>query len=512
MKNIFKLKLILCILPVFIFNCEDKLDEEQELVVIIDDIDYSSEDGAFGALIGAYEKFQNVGWEQIPLLSVRGDDVNAGGLGDQQGFADTDNFIYDNNYWMYNVFFENWAQDILQITAQMEQLESFRAGGVNSDLIDQYVAECRVLRGFITLELSRVFGDVYKIETTDQTQIQVLPKDELMVWISNEMDLAIPDLLDVAPNQRADLPGGITKYTGLTVKAMANLDAGNYQNVADAAGEIISSNKFQLFDDFYHLFKVDGKLANENILEIQYSDFGQASGENVSHLYAFYGPQNWSAAVPEATSGWGFYEPSFKYIKFMLDRGETVRLETSVLFTDRGIAELQTDPAYATLPSWISNTTRDGDVINDYTRAYFASGKHYLPSIELTPGRTDYGTNKNYTVMRYAEVLLMYAEALTRGATGTAGTADSAVNKVRNRAGLGNLTGVTSEQVMDEKFAEFGMEWGIRYHDMVRLEKTDELSYDGRTFTMQKAYLPYPQAQLDQSYILNDYYQSQNNN
>ena len=114
--------------------------------------------------------------------------------------------------------------------------------------------------------------------------------------------------------------------------------------------------------------------------------------------------------------------------------------------------------------------------------------------------------------MRYAEVLLMYAEALTRGATGTAGTADSAVNKVRNRAGLGNLTGVTSEQVMDEKFAEFGMEWGIRYHDMVRLEKTDELSYDGRTFTMQKAYLPYPQAQLDQSYILNDYYQSQNNN
>ena len=512
MKNIFKLKLILFILPVFIFNCEDKLDEEQELVVIIDDIDYSSEDGAFGALIGAYEKFQNVGWEQIPLLSVRGDDVNAGGLGDQQGFADTDNFIYDNNYWMYNVFFENWAQDILQITAQMEQLESFRAGGVNSDLIDQYVAECRVLRGFITLELSRVFGDVYKIETTDQTQIQVLPKDELMVWISNEMDLAIPDLLDVAPNQRADLPGGITKYTGLTVKAMANLDAGNYQNVADAAGEIISSNKFQLFDDFYHLFKVDGKLANENILEIQYSDFGQASGENVSHLYAFYGPQNWSAAVPEATSGWGFYEPSFKYVKFMLDRGETVRLETSVLFTDRGIAELQTDPAYATLPSWISNTTRDGDVINNYTRAYFASGKHYLPSIELTPGRTNYGTNKNYTVMRYAEVLLMYAEALTRGATGTAGTADSAVNKVRNRAGLGNLTGVTSEQVMDEKFAEFGMEWGIRYHDMVRLEKTDELSYDGRTFTMQKAYLPYPQAQLDQSYILNDYYQSQNNN
>ena len=512
MKNIFNFRIILFILPVFLFTCEDKLDDEQELVVLSDEIDYTSEEGAFGALIGAYEKFQSVGWEQIPLLSVRGDDVNAGGLGDQQGFADTDNFIYDNSYWMYNSLFENWSQDILQITSQIKSLEEFRAAGVNSALIDQYVAECKVLRGFITLELSRLFGDVYKIETTDQTQIEVLPKDELMVWISNQMDEAIPDLLDVAPSQRTDLPGGITSYTALTVKAMANLEVGNYQNVADATGEIINSNAFQLYDDFYHLFKTDGKLAIENILEIQYSDFGQASGENVSHLFAFYGPQNWSAAVPEATSGWGFYEPSFKYIKFMLDRGETVRLETSVLFTDRGIAELQTDPDYATLPSWISNTTRDGDVINDYSRAFFASGKHYFPSIELTPGRTSYGTNKNFTVIRYSEVLLMYAEALTRGANGIAGTADNAVNEVRNRAGLDNLSGVTSEQVMDEKFAEFGMEWGIRYYDMLRLEQTDELSYDGRTFTMQKAYLPYPQAQLDQSYILNDYYQSQQNN
>ena len=512
MKNIFKFRIILFILPVFLFTCEDNLDEEQELIVLTGQIDYTSEDGAFGALIGAYEKFQSVGWEQIPLLAVRGDDVNAGGLGDQQGFADTDNYIYDNSYWMYNSIFENWSQDILQITSQIESLERFRDGGVNSALIDQYIAECKVLRGFITLELSRLFGDVYKIQTTDQTQIEVLPKDELMVWISTQMDEAIPNLLDIAPSQRTDLPGGITSYTALTVKAMANLEIGNYQNVADATGEIINSNAFQLFDDYYHLFKTDGKLANENILEIQYSDFGQASGENVSHLFAFYGPQNWTAAVPEATSGWGFYEPSFKFIKFMLDRGETVRLETSVLFTDRGIAELQSDPAYATLPSWISNTTRDGDIINDYSRAFQASGKHYLPSIELTSGRTDYGTNKNYTVIRYAEVLLMYAEALTRGATGTAGTADNVVNEVRNRAGLGNLSGVTSDQVMDEKFAELAMEWGIRYHDMVRLEKTEELSYDGRTFTMQKAYLPYPQEQLDQSYILNDYYQSQQNN
>jgi hypothetical protein len=57
---------------------------------------------------------------------------------------------------------------------------------------------------------------------------------------------------------------------------------------------------------------------------------------------------------------------------------------------------------------------------------------------------------------------------------------------------------VTSQEVMDEKFAELAMEWGIRYYDMVRLENYGELSYGGRTFTPDKIFLPYPQSQVDQ--------------
>lgn len=91
----------------------------------------------------------------------------------------------------------------------------------------------------------------------------------------------------------------------------------------------------------------------------------------------------------------------------------------------------------------------------------------------------------------------MHAEALTRGATSNAISADEAINMVRERAGMPPLQNVTAEQVMDEKFAELATEWGIRYYDMLRLEKYDELSYDGRTFTADKAYLPYPLAQVD---------------
>ena len=310
------------------------------------------------------------------------------------------------------------------------------------------------------------------------------------------MDEAIPFLPDMRPNEREDVTGGVTKYTALAIKAQANLELKNYQGVADATGAIIASNKFSLYLDFYETFKKPGELSDENLLEMQYSDYGSGTGDSFYHLYAPFGSQNWTPARANAESGWGFYEPSMKFIKFMLDRGETVRLETSVLFTDRGIAELKTDPAYATLPSFVSNTTRDGDVINDYARAMFASGKHYLPSNQLTDGRNNYGAGKNNICIRYAEILLMHAEALTQGGTSSVMTADQAVNEVRQRAGLPAIS-ATAQTVMDEKFAEMAMEWGIRYYDMIRLENYSELSYDGRTFTADKALLPYPQAQLD---------------
>lgn len=496
MKRILYIVNTWMLFSVFLLSCDNRLDIVQELAPV-STTDYTSETVAKGVLVGAYQKFQSIGWEQIPLIAVRGDDVNAGGLGDQPSFADTDRFVYDNNYWMYNSLWKEWYQMILQITAQIEELEKFRAGGVNSKLIDQYQSECKVLRGFALLEISKVWGKVIVMETLDQTKLTLRSKDDVMQWVSNQMDEAIPNMSDLRPNERTDLKGGVTKYTALAVKAMANLELKNYQKVADATGQIINSNRFKLYDDFYQLFKIPGKLADENLLEIQYSDFGTGAGANVGHLFAFYGPQSWTPYVKNASDGWGFFEPSMKFIKFMLDRGEKERLETSVLFTNRGISEIKKDPKYATLPAWVSNTTRDGDVINDYTRAMFTSGKFYLPSKQLTPGRTDYGTNKNYIVIRYAEILLMYAEAVTRGATATAGTADNAVNLVRKRAKMSELSGVTSKQVMDEKFAELATEWGIRYYDMVRLGEVGELSYDGRTFTMDKQFLPYPLAQLD---------------
>jgi starch-binding outer membrane protein, SusD/RagB family len=487
MRKLIYIKAIMLVSIVSLTSCDNKLDEPMELDAG-NSYDYSSTEGAKGAVMGAYATLSGkkasdnsdtgFGWEQIPLISVRGDDVNAGGKGDQAPFTDTDNYSYDRSYWMYNSLWEIWYQRIVQVTAQMNELEKFRAGGVNSQLIDQYLSECKTLRAFYTLEISRVWGKVIVMEELDQSKLTLRSKDDVMSWVSAQMDQSIPNLPDMRPNQRTDIRGGVTKYTALAVKAMANLELKNYQGVADAAGQIINSGKFTLIDDYYNLFKIPGKLADENLLEIQYSDFGVATGNNVKHLWDFYGPTSWTPSVTGANAGWGFYEPSLKYIKFMLNRNEQKRLVTSVLFTPDGIAKIKEDPAFSTLPSWVSNVTPSNDVINNSARALFFSGKHYI-------------------ITRYSEVLLMYAEAVARGANPTAGSAVSAVNTVRRRAGLAELASVTADQVMDEKFAELGMEWGIRYFDMVRLGNTAALSYDGRTFTMDKQFLPYPLAQIE---------------
>lgn len=491
-------------------GCTDKLDEPQINNAFAGDTDFDKTEDMIFSVVGAYAAFQSRGWEQPLLISVRGDDVNAGGLGDQQDFAETDLFNYNKDYWMYNSLWENVYVDVISAHTAMEQIARFQefadAAGVEKG--NQYIAEIKVLRAMMLFHISQVWGDVF-IPTSSNTNelfdVVVLPtKDEVMQHISDQMDEAIGYLPNQRPNERTDIPGGVSRYTALAVKALANQELKNYQGVADAAGQIINSGKFNLYPDFYELFKTPGKLSDESILDLQYSDFGQGEGDNSNHLYAPYGPQGWTPAIAGASSGWGFYEPSMKFIKFMLDRGETVRLETSVLFTDRGIAELQTDPAYASLPAFVSNTTRDGDVIEDYARALFASGKHYLPSNQLIPGRTAYGSNKNYNIIRYGEILLMYAEALAQGASGSGITADQAVNMVRTRASMPALTGVTLDQIIDEKFAELGMEWGKRYFDMIRLGRYDELSYDGRTFSEAQSFLPYPQPQVDQFPILGD--------
>lgn len=488
------------IASICVVSC-DSLDEPLEQQDILDDTDYTQTGNMLQLLTGAYSTLYNLQWETFPLVSVRGDDVNASG--DQEPLHKTDSLQYDRNFWMYNSVWLNYYSDIVSFHASIEEIEKYKEFADNPAIADQYIAEIKVMRAYELFMLTRLWGPILipSSSLTDELYSKpVSSQSEVLQHISDEMDAVMDDLPSVRPNERTDIPGGITRYTALAVKALANLEMKNFEAVADATGEIINDGGFALESNYYELFKIPGKLSNENILELQYSDFGQGSGQEINYLNQFFGPpgSGWGPVVSGAGPGWGFWEPSVKYVKFMLDRGEQERLETTVLFTPAGIAEIQSDPEFATLPGWVSNITRDEDTLKNNARLRFVSGKHYLPSNQLTPGRTTYGTNKNFICIRYAEILLMYAEAVVQGGSEQGISADAAVNQVRSRAGFGTpLSGVTLDDILDEKFAEFGMEWGIRFYDLARYDMTSELNSDGIEFNAGERFLPYPLSQQD---------------
>ena len=505
-----QLSLILALLGMLLTGCSSELDQAELNNNFAGGTDFSKTDDMIFSLIGLYQSVADRGWEQPLVVSTRGDDVNA--AGDQQGLKNQDRYVYDNSFFGSRTLWETYYEDIIRAHTAMEQIERYMefADEDGKELGQQYIAEAKVLRAVLLFQLSQVYGAVFIPESSNLDAFadvtSVPTKDEVMQHLSDQMDEAIPYLLDMRPNERTDLPGGVTKYTALHIKALANQELENYQAVADATGEIISSGKFSLYPDFYELFKTPGKLSDESLYEFQYSDFGVGEGDRVDHLYAPYGPNSWDPVVTGAGSGWGFFEPSMKFVEFMLDRDETVRLETSVFFSQRGIDSLTTVTDYTAdeLPDFVSPTTRDGDTNTSDVRSIFSSGKHYLPTNQLIPGRTAYGSNKNYIVYRYAETLLMYAEALVHGASSNAMSADQAVNLVRERAGLAPISGVTLDQVVDEKYAELAMEWGKRFFDMVRLGRYDELSFGGRNFTEDKKFVTYHQDQIDEFPILGD--------
>lgn len=505
-----KLTVLLAFLGTVLIGCSDELDQPELNNNFAGGTDFSQTDDMIFSLIGVYQSVADRGWEQPLVVATRGDDVNA--AGDQQGLKNQDRYVYDNSFFGSRTLWETYYGDIIGAHTGMEQIERYIefADDEGIALGNQYIAEAKVLRAVLLFQLSQVYGSVFiptSSDLNDFAEVTTVPtKDEVMQHISDQMDEAIPFLLDLRPNERTDLPGGVTKYTALMIKAEANQELENYQAVADAAGEIIASGKFSLFPDYYELFKTPGKLSDENLFEFQYSDFGNGEGDRVSHLYAPYGPNSWNPEIDGSSNGWGFFEPSLKFVEFMLDRGETERLETSVFFSQRGIDSLITTTSYSaeTLPSFVSPITRDGDENTSTVRSIFSSGKHYLPTNQLIPGRTSYGSNKNNIVFRYSETLLMYAEALVQGATNSAMTADEAVNVVRTRANMPPLSGVTLDQIVDEKYAELSMEWGKRFFDMVRLGRYDELSFDGRTFTEDKAFVTYHQDQIDEFPILGE--------
>lgn len=221
-------------------------------------------------------------------------------------------------------------------------------------------------------------------------------------------------------------------------------------------------------------------MSTESLYEMQYSDFGNSSGTDVrpAEFFAFQGPSGNQQGSPIA--GWGFMKPSQKIINFFTERGDDIRLKTTVLYAGAN-------------PSTFVETPSGDKVYGNTNGQIHFNGKAYLPANQMTPGRTAYGSDNNVRVFRYSDALLLNAEAkIRKGQNG-----DEPLNLVRERVNLDPINGATLQDVLDERRAEFACEWwGERYNDLLRTGTAETVLAD-YGFNPAAQYLPVPQIQKD---------------
>ncbi|TYR33588.1 RagB/SusD family nutrient uptake outer membrane protein [Sphingobacterium phlebotomi] len=480
---------------------KDFLDRPMENTKPAETIDYTDLSQMYGPVSGLYRTASKgapgfVHWIDVGMRAVRGDDLDKGSTeSDQSQLDEIKNFKNNasvQNFWGLNNCWTDYYGIIFYANETLLELDKFAehipsGDSENLALNARYRAEARFIRAFAHLIVSRVFGDVpILVDNVVINETEKSSVEQVRQFIINEMEESANALEDAAP-RNAQHQGGVTKYSALLLKAKAASDIAKNDNgspywdiVLDATEQIIASNKFQLYEDFYELFKIKGKMSTESLYEIQYSDFGTPSGTDVrpGEFFAFQGPAGNQHGSPIA--GWGFMKPSQKIINFLTERGDDIRLKTTVLYAGEDTE------------SFVESPSGDKVYGNANGQTHF-NGKAYSPANQMTPGRTAYGSDNNIRVLRYADALLLNAEAkIRKGQNG-----DASLNLVRERVDLDPITGATLTDVLDERRAEFACEWwGERYNDLLRTG-TAQTALADYGFTPAAQYLPVPQIQKD---------------
>lgn len=478
-------------------SCSDFLDKAPENKVPEESIDYTNLANMYQPVSGVYAQVRTGGlhWISLAAFIVRDDDVWSGRHDDQADLVSIgEKFLYSNGWWGFN---ETWNQHyaiIRYANAALQDLESFKANITSEADMEKYRTYCgevRFLRAYAYYRLTQCFGDVVIFSNNNQTDMTRSKRDVVYQYMLQEdLEYAINNLPRLRPSEMEHV-GAVTAFTAEMLAAKVNLQMGNYSEVERLTDDIISSGKFDLYPDYYNLFKTAGLLCEESLFEVQITNFGVGSGDEIrpGEFYTFQGPVN-----DGVVSGWGFIGYRDQFVKWAENRGETVRATTTFL---KG-----------------GETTPSGDFIKGTTNVTATNcwnGKAYLPASETLDGR-GYGSGNNIRVFRYADVLLMNAEAKVRlHKDGSYG-----FNEVRRRAKMPEISNPTIDDILDERRMELAGEWGERYMDLVRTGQAATVLNEGADpdesdnyiivngWSEDKTYYPIPLTQIENAPDLNN--------
>ncbi len=421
-------------------------------------------------------------------------------------------------------------QAITRINMLLDVIESGRIIEMSQEASDKWEAELRFLRAFVYSQLIFYYGDVplilKPITPEEAKELVRTPKSQIFDQVISDLDFAITHLETTPNNGQFGRP---TKQLAYTIKGKAYLYENKWAEAASALEPVMAleGNEVLLDPDYEGLFrKLEKEQSKEILFSIQYMGeaqgaLGQGEGNFVQTHYA--------PIVPEV-GGLGGGWQSLLHVNTMRDKYymiDGLPISQSPLYDQDSVFEKRDPRLLMTfmVPGYRKVGANDSVPYSTFRGVPLRHDhlEHQGERLTQIPGAARMGTKKwvnevddtgfsdNFSsdliLVRYADVLLMYAEAKNE-VDGPVEAVYTAVNKVRKRAGMPNFpVGLTKDQmrqeIRHERDVEFAME-GMRYNDLIRWRIAEDVlpsfpsNLENRVFDPTKHYLwPIPQSVID---------------
>lgn len=387
-------------------------------------------------------------------------EVGAGGGTDGEETVDLANFIADADNFAALDLWRGPSPGILRCNFVLQKVPAMN---IDETIKNRILGEAHFLRAHYYFLLVRLFGGVpLQTEPADSNSDLLLPRasaEEVYELIVEDLDQAIT-LLPKRSAYTLEHIGRATKEAAMAELARVYLthyqDYEHYQQVVDLCEEIRKMG-YQLEADYADLWNPSKQNGVESIFEVQYygkTNYDFWSNENqASWLSTFTGPRN--SGMAAGCYGWN--QPTAEFVS-QYEVGD-LRKEKTVFYT--------------------GCPTFDGMT---YSSAYSTTGYNVRKFLLTKTQSPDYNTsNQNWVVTRYADVLLMKAEALNE--MGQTTLAEAPLYEVRCRAGLTNRSTIEGlsqmqmrEKIIHERRMELAFE-GHRWFDMIRYKDNYALNF-----------------------------------
>lgn len=427
------------------------------------------------------------------MLDGRGDDVRTPSRWDAIGKVGSFNVLPiegDILYWAYGDCYKGvaFANQVLKNVPNIAMKDQA--------LKNRILGQGYFLRGLYLFHAVNMFKNVPIPVDTNPFQAQK-PQAEGWAQVIADFKMAA-DLLPLDYNTSNVLDAGqlgrATKGAAMAYLGKAYLFNKDFVNARDTFKKVIDSGIYSLMSNYADNFTIAGENNAESIFEVQFNVAAQfASGIRLTSGRAV------TFGAPDF--GWTDVQPTFSLLnefneeKTLTNQADP-RLDATIIYNRPGMTLYGQDFAthYAGNPAYLNDI---------YCRKY--------ENTETKVDEKDWLSEINERLMRYSDVLLMYAESLNE--TGDTAGAYTYIQKVRDRVNLPNLA-ITKpnmsqaqmrDQIGHERLLEFALE-GHRFDDIRRwgwLEDSAKLAWlktrdpEFNSYVAGREYFPIPQKEMD---------------